>query len=359
MREISPAPKKIQVSFWLLLGALSTVLAEVVSTSSSWPFFTLWGWIGVWPLYTLHILVLGYVVLKIMRPVTWPALFTGGALFGMYEAYLTKVLWAPTWAPEFAATLGGVYTLHTAILVLLWHPLFAFLMPLLTAECLWTRSGELLGALPERWKRHLTDPRTAIRALVTIAIACGLYRGIGAETAPFAGSLGNLMPGLVNILLLTLAASLWGRSCNGRRYTLRELMPTNRQAHWLIGLLILQYALYGAFLRPEALPRTPMPHITVWAIYGVLIWILYRLAKRQRNTDTPPEAFWPLPARYTVMLFGTVFPITAGLVTPFRGLLLIICLLVWLIGVGCGAALLLVAFRQAWAPVQSPPDGFT
>ncbi len=360
MHESQSAPRKVQIGFWLLLGALSTVLAEVVSTSASWPFFTLWGWIGVWPLYTLHILVLGCILLRIMRPVTWPALFIAGALFGMYEAYLTKVLWSPTWAPELSATAGGVYTLHTAILVLFWHPWFAFMLPLLSAECLWTRSGELLSTLPDRLKRLMTQRRSAWVVLVCASIGCGLYRGIGVESAPFPGGLGNLMPGLVNVLLLALAASLWKRTCRGQRYTLRELMPSDRQARWLIGLLILQYVLYGAFLRPEALPRTLTPHLMVWAMYGVLIWTLYRLAARQRHMSAAPsDAFWPLSARTTTLLFGTIFPVTAGLITPFRGVLLVLCMLVWLVGTGLGAALLLVAMRQAFMPVSPLPEEVT
>ena len=88
---------KAKYLFWLIMGALSTVLAEVVAGSSPFPFFDAWGILVVFPLYTLHILVLSYIVFRKCVP-TLKNLFLAGALFGLYEAYITKVLWTG-WQP--------------------------------------------------------------------------------------------------------------------------------------------------------------------------------------------------------------------------------------------------------------------
>ena len=87
--------RKDKIFFWLILSALSTFFAEVISGSFIFPFTTVWGWIGVIPLYGLHLLVIGYWVFR-GRPKLW-LLFIGGVIFGLYEAYITKVLWIPTW----------------------------------------------------------------------------------------------------------------------------------------------------------------------------------------------------------------------------------------------------------------------
>lgn len=58
------------------------------------PYFEALGILAIMPLYTLHILVLSYVVFNIGRP-RFYTLLSAGIIFGMYEAYITKVLWSP------------------------------------------------------------------------------------------------------------------------------------------------------------------------------------------------------------------------------------------------------------------------
>ena len=53
---------RTKLMFWALLGCLSVIFAEVVSGSSLFPFLSLWGIIGVFPLYALHTRVLAWVV---------------------------------------------------------------------------------------------------------------------------------------------------------------------------------------------------------------------------------------------------------------------------------------------------------
>ncbi len=67
------------------------------TTSSRLPFVTLQGWIMLVPLYGLHALLGGWLVMRASR-VTWPVVYLPGVLFGLYEAYITKVLWDPTWS---------------------------------------------------------------------------------------------------------------------------------------------------------------------------------------------------------------------------------------------------------------------
>ncbi|MFO7944382.1 MAG: hypothetical protein R6U51_08825 [Anaerolineales bacterium] len=69
------------------------------------PYFHAWGLLVVVPLYGLHILVLAHLVYRSPQP-HFPSLIFAGMLFGLYEAYLTKVLWDPPWGE--ALIIGGV-----------------------------------------------------------------------------------------------------------------------------------------------------------------------------------------------------------------------------------------------------------
>jgi hypothetical protein len=206
---------------WLIHGTLSVLFAEVAGGSAPFPFFDAWGLYAVLPLYTLHIVFLSFVVLRPGRRVPFTALFSAGAVFGLYEAYITKVIWDPTWGEKELA-IGGVYLAQTAILVLYWHPFMAFLAPLLAGELLLTSSTEVLDALPAFLGRALRTRRVFAAAV----------------------------PGLL--------VFLWLRAPGGKRragLTLCDLLPDGRQ-ELVVGLLLAAfYAATGLLIRPESVVR--------------------------------------------------------------------------------------------------------
>ena len=87
---------QIKILFWVILGVFSTLFAEVISGLTLFPFLPIpdvWGMVMVTPLYTTHILVFAYLVYSYGKP-RFHTQYLAGALFGMYEAYATSVLWA-------------------------------------------------------------------------------------------------------------------------------------------------------------------------------------------------------------------------------------------------------------------------
>jgi hypothetical protein len=139
--------KRRKLAFWLIAGMLSVVCVEVPAGSTMFPFFTIWGVLVVWPLYLLHSVFLAGVVLRFGKPGFWP-LYAAGMLYGMYEAYITKVVWV-SFRPEGPFfTAGGIALFETIILVLFLHPLLAFVIPLLFTEMLLTNSTEVDEGLP-------------------------------------------------------------------------------------------------------------------------------------------------------------------------------------------------------------------
>ncbi len=307
-------------------------------------FFDLWGLAVVFPLYTLHLLVLAYLIFR-RRQVTLPTLFLAGALVGMYEAYMTKVLWNPFWAPELIVPVGGIAIIHTAILVLFWHPWMAFILPLLLGESFFASSSETLAALPAWVQKPLQNPRGRLLIGIGLALFCGIYpttAGPDRQTA--------LLSGLEALAVLTALALLWRWVSRGARYTLRELLPSRNEAIVLGILLLGLYLALGITQRLEALPRTLGPHLTVWALYALLGGLLF--ASWRRAPAPVPTAPSPLRNPGLVALgVSLIFPITAALMVGIDIVALIVVTSSWVLGSLLGLILLVYS---AWKLARPP-----
>jgi hypothetical protein len=265
---------RLKVGFCVLLGMLSTCFAEVLAGSTKFPFFMPWGLIVVFPLYSLHILVLATILVR-HRKVSWPALWFAGALFGLYEAYITKVLWHPDWATNLAVA-GEVRWLHVVLLVLWWHPLFAFIVPLFVGETLLTRSRSVFGTFSEKWRARL---RVHWRGYVILfGVACGVL------------ATGNALPGvaavvspLVNGLVVLGLIWTW-RRFGGPEYSLAELLPGRRGLAALAVALGLMYVVLGSMLLPQYLPGAA-GHVLIWALYALFLGLLWRAPEGEPVAD--------------------------------------------------------------------------
>lgn len=256
---------------WLLLACTSVWLAEVTATSSRFPFLTVSGWVMLVPLYGLHSLLGGWLVMRAHR-VTWALVYLPGVLFGLYEAYITKVLWDPTWSKaEWHWQAGGLYLAQTAILVLFWHPVFAFILPLALTERAVTGSSEILAVLP-RSLRWLVGSRWGI---VVLGVIAGTYSAVGATWLVALGSAAT------SVALVLLVREVVVRL--GPVPSLRAVLPTNRQAACLGGLLVLGYLVLGFGLRRESLPSVLNGQLTVWVMYAIVAG-LYLVALRRART---------------------------------------------------------------------------
>jgi hypothetical protein len=253
----------LRLGFWLLLGMFSTGFAEVVSGSQPFPFFQPWGIIVVTPLYTLHILVLTTVIVR-FRMLTWQGLCFAGALFGLYEACITKVLWDPPWGQEVALSFAGVAWAHVVLLVLWWHPLVAFFVPLLLAETLLTGSRSVLGALPQPVRDALTTGRRPLHWTLGFAVCCGLVTsGSPATIAETTVSIAT------NGLLLILLIALWRARGRGTRYSMESLLPGRTGLVVCAALLAALYAITGPLLLPDSLPGAD-GYLAIGMLYAVL-----------------------------------------------------------------------------------------
>ncbi len=297
--------------FWVILCCLSAFFAEVISGSYPYPFTTPWGLISVIPLYGLHTLVLAFVVFKVGRP-RFSTLFIAGCIFGMYEAYVTKVLWNPPWetVAEPTARVGGVAIVELGVISFCWHPFMAFIVPLAVALLL-TSSPGMMEAMPKRlegWLRH-----KEWTFLLALAVWAGLV--MGSQVLPVTAVAANV----VALVVLFLLFYYFMRETGGR-YTMEQLLPDGKEVRWLLGALLVYFAISGPLFNPEALPGFA-PQLLIVLIYAALFLLLKRTIDIGR-TEGPKAPWRPSLDRSKALTLFTIYTTTA-VVTSVLALLFI------------------------------------
>ncbi|MFZ6029235.1 MAG: hypothetical protein ACOYYS_16100 [Chloroflexota bacterium] len=275
--------------FWLNLGLISTFFAEVLSGSDPFPYFHIWGILMVVPIYLLHTLVLVTIVYRKGRP-TLPALYFAGTLFGLYEAYITKILWNPTWG-DGVLKLAETAVFETAVLVFFWHVWMSFIFPLLATETWLTGSNQILARFPQRLQRLFS----VRRGWLILAVLAGMFVTINTPTPQNA-----LLSGLGVSAVLGFFGGLWRRLTREHSYTIEDLLP-NKREFTVLGILLLGiYLLTGLTLRPEAFP--PLTgHFAIWILYATCAALLILALRMSRQGIIPEDAppiqtpprFWP------------------------------------------------------------------
>jgi len=326
---------RVKAFFWLILGSFSVFFAEVISGSEIFPFTKLTGWILIFPLYTLHTIVLWTVVFRYGRGWLY-ALFPAGALFGLYEAYITKVLWSPTWG-GLPFYVGGVAVVETALLVLFWHSFLAFIVPLFLAETVLTSSREMFAYAPDWAQRLLTSSRAKMMGYA-LAVCSGLFSSQGAPTIFHA-----LASGVISSVFLMALVRLWMRR-GGTRYSFRALLPGPRGFKVLAALLLLDYVALGAILRPEALPGIEA-QVTIWVLYAFFGTLLYLAVRRSKETDYTevPYEFGLSTRRWSIL---TVLFTAGAFFGRLTGLGFIVALASWFAATSFGVVMLVLTIRN-------------
>ena len=326
---------RVKAFFWLILGSFSVFFAEVISGSEIFPFTKLTGWVLIFPLYTLHTVVLWTVVFRYGRGWLY-ALFPAGALFGLYEAYITKVLWSPTWG-GIPFYVGGVAVVETALLVLFWHSFLAFIVPLFLAETVLTSSREMFAYAPGWAKRILTSSRAPLLGYA-LALCSGLFSSQGAPTVLHA-----LASGVISSVFLMTLMRLWMRR-GGTRHSFRDLLPGPKEFKGLMALLLLDYVALGAILRPEMLPEVSA-QATIWVLYVFFGLLLYLAVKRSKETDLTeiPYELGLSTLRWSIL---TVLFTAGAFFGRLTGLGFIVILATWMAATVFGVVMLGLTIRN-------------
>lgn len=243
----------------LLLGVLSMLFAEVFSGASTLWFLSIWGLLLTLPLYLGHALFFFNVAVRTNR--TSPRqLYFFGMMFGLYEALITKVLFTgyPGSTGPMVGSVFGIAWGEFLTLVLFWHPVMSFLLPVFVYELL---SGDII---PSHKRLLQKNARTIVVALLLVVIGA-IFQSNGAKFNVLVslGSLGGTM--LIIVVLHRLVP----------QKNLASLILGNKGMIALGVFLVVLYGLSGAGIYPEKLPRTVLPYVIIFLWYLLAIGLLW------------------------------------------------------------------------------------
>jgi len=238
----------------ILLGLLSMLFAEVFSGSSQLWFIDFEGIIITFMLYLVHIVFLLFVALR-ARKVSLVQLYFFGVLFGLYEGIITKVLWAGYMGsdgPGFG-TILGVAAMETPILIFFWHPLFAFIIPILVYQIL---SKEVLIEHDSILVK--TKKKSFLIVLLLIASATYIANGNQFDLVSANGA-----------VLGTIGLVIFFHLINKKGLKVAEFKDIRI---WPIVIGLITINVGGAILLfPENLPNEVIPYLVIGAFYVISI----------------------------------------------------------------------------------------
>lgn len=327
MKEIALRTKLI---FWLLLGFLSVAIAEVSVASAPLAFVNPVETVFLTLFYGGHLLLFAWLAFRR----GWPSLTTlwlGGVLFGLYEFYITKVLWAPPWGDTIS--MANVDVLALIVLAFFWHPFMAFIFPLAVAETVGTRSRWTVEHLPA-WLLGMSS-RSKRLLLIIAALTHGLVTGNPGMALVSTASA---------IAAVALVSWWWRRGGRSGNWSLRELLPTDRQGKGVALLVALFYVAFIPLWDPSLMPALP-GHVVVWLLYGGF-YLLFRGARATANPQAPePVEGHPTPPRRRVIQWVgalLLLSVLGSLGRPEIGFLA-----VWGVGTIAGIRMLTGTLRSA------------
>jgi hypothetical protein len=331
--KIGTPPKFL---LWFTLGFFSSSMAEVLSSSHPQGIFDLWGIMVIFPLYTLHILVLSGILFKI--GINWQRLFLFGCVFGMYEGYITKVFWDPFWGPEEFEVLG-VYWFQFSTLVFFWHAFFAFILPLLVVERFFTSSSFVLDSVKKFPLLNKLSRRTAV-----LPLTFGLVQSsnTSAET--------TITFGVANLITLVAITLLFKKLYKNQMYSIDELLPKGRDLKILTLMLIAFYIFWTFVLRYESIGdiKSQLVVLLMYLIFGIAIIKSSDHNEHLKEVqENHKHGFRPLYIYYTTYLASAITFVMISAVLPTFPITIAFLLL----GTAYGIALFLIVLRFLPPPV--------
>jgi hypothetical protein len=245
----------------LLIGFVVLICAEVFSGASlPMGIWHPWTLIVTYWLYFAHFFFFTTLAIWTRRTSIW-SLYLWGVLYGLYESWITKVIWAGYSADgKFVLGKIGPYGYGELSMVFIFHPVMSFLLPLAVACVL---APELRRWFPDlAWFTGRTRGARLVRAYLVFSCAPIVAINCGG-------------PANLALNVLVIVAALWLLLWLSRpRLLALEAQKIVVFGRWgFLGLCLYLALLYGFTyfkLRPEALPTVPVQLFTL-AFYAVPI----------------------------------------------------------------------------------------
>ncbi len=267
-----------------LFGFLSMIFAEMFSGASPLWFLGIWGWFVTLPLYWAHALLLLNLAMKYERT-SLTQLYLWGVIFGLYEGWMTKVIWAGYMGESPAlGTFLGFAVGEFFVIALFWHALFSFIIPILVFQIIVqaTNKGEAgsihtshLGAISRRRRNYV------LLGIIIVAGSLFMMMGLGGD------SFSILVAGITNLAYIALL-SWFVTSWNKKTLDLESLRLGKTGLSITIIYLFALYIFTFFTLFPERIPALGTILLTI-AFYGFVIILIFVSPRDNRKTIELPE----------------------------------------------------------------------
>jgi hypothetical protein len=294
----------------LLIGCLSMFLAEVFAGSSQIWFIDLWSLFITFPLYLCHLLFFLNLAIK-TKKTSIPQLYLWGVLFALYESWITKVLWAGypgSDGPGFGLFLG-IAILEFSILVFFWHPILAFVMPILVFESFTNLKDQSRNIENKIFISHLpflkSDKKNLIFFLFLILLGSS-FLSLNTGYNIFV----VILAILGSVVLIYLFVQL-GRKKNPHSFSIYSLQLGKKGFIIVSIYLISLYVITFIFLLPYSIPNSAIPFLVIIGFYIFIVSMLF-ISKpiEERDSENIYSSEDIFSSNFFFKLFGLFLLIT-------------------------------------------------
>ncbi|MBT3268431.1 hypothetical protein HN371_14845 [Candidatus Poribacteria bacterium] len=291
----------------LLIGLVVLICTEVFSGASvKVGLWHPWTWIVTYWLYFAHFFLFTTLAVRTGRT-SFSSLYLWGVLFGLYESWITKVIWHGYGGDgKFVMGSIGPYGFSEISMVFIFHPVAAFILPLAVACLL---CPPLRRVFPDlAW---LTS-----RARLARGVRVYLIASFGIVLAMNSGGPVHLAANLAIVLALLVLVSRLARP--GLAASDGVDIVAFR-AKGFVGLCVYLAALYGltyVFLMPAGRPSVPVQLLT-FVFYAIVIVGLRRHRRREPVPTVPRDT---LRREMRSVLVGFASVLAVGMIlSPLTG----------------------------------------
>jgi len=290
----------------LLVGLVVLICAEVFSGASlKMGLWHPWTLLMTYWLYFAHFFFFTTLAVRTGRTSFW-SLYLWGVLFGLYESWITKVIWyGYSGDGKFAMGSIGPYGISEMSMVLIFHPIMSFVIPLAVACLL---CPPLRRRFPElAWFTGKSKSARIVQGYLIFSFAPVMAMNSGGPL--------NLAVNLAVAIIVLVLLSRLARSALSSKDG-RAIVVFGRSG--FVGLCVYLSCLYAFtyfFLRPEGLPSAAVQLFT-FVFYALAIAGLC-LRRRRDLFDANAVPVENRELRLVIVLFAVMLVLALAL-SPLR-----------------------------------------
>ena len=288
----------------LLIGLLSMFIPEVFAGSSGpiW-FLNPVGLILAFPLYLFHSMLFINLAVR-TKKTSIPQLYLWGVIFGLYESWITKVLWYgfPGSEGPIFGYYRGIAILEFSILVLFWHPVFAFVIPVLVYESFTDLKDSSINIENKIFMSHLpylTSTKRNLFVYIFLTVVGASFLTINSGYNIF-----TVVISIIGSIALTYLLFKLGRRKN-HSISIYSLKLGKKGFSLVIIYIVLLYIITFFLLLPEKLPTSAQPYLVIIGFY-IFIELMLHLSKptKEKNVERKVDEGEVIPPEFFFKLFG-------------------------------------------------------